>query len=619
MSEFQPPFETFEQFYTCADTLTKESNTKKHIIISSATCGLAFGAKKLVEAVKNEIETQNVQNEVELKVTGCLGFCEREPILMVYPHNIFYPRPPPGKVPDIIAESVIKGNPVPDLLYIDPSTEQKIITENEIPFYQKQKRILFKNNKKIDPTSITDYIKVGGYQGLAKALQTMIPEQIITEVEKSGLRGRGGAGFPTGTKWKFCQSAPGTTKYVICNADEGDPGAFMDRSLLESNPHSVIEGIIIGAFAIGASKGFIYIREEYPLAVNRLTIALEQARTYGFLGNHILGSKFSFDIEISKGAGAFVCGEETALMASIEGKVGEPRQKPPYPAQKGLWGNPTNINNVKTWANVPIIIDKGADWYTTIGTETSKGTMIFSLVGKINNTGLVEVPMGITLRELVYDIGGGIPNGKKLKAIQTGGPSGGCIPASMIDLPVDYESLKEAGSIMGSGGMIIMDETTCMVDVARYFVNFLKDESCGKCTPCREGLYQMYEILDRICNGKGKEEDLDTLEELADVMKNASLCMLGGTAPNPVLTTLRFFRDEYIAHIKDKTCPAGVCKPLIQYYINPDVCTGCSICETNCPQNAISATDTIRVIDAESCIKCGVCLDACKFDAVEVI
>lgn len=619
MSEFQPPFETFEQFYTCADTLTKESNTKKHIIISSATCGLAFGAKKLVEAVKNEIETQNVQNEVELKVTGCLGFCEREPILMVYPHNIFYPRPPPEKVPDIIAESVIKGNPVPDLLYIDPSTEQKIITENEIPFYQKQKRILFKNNKKIDPTSITDYIKVGGYQGLAKALQTMTPEQIITEVEKSGLRGRGGAGFPTGTKWKFCQSAPGTTKYVICNADEGDPGAFMDRSLLESNPHSVIEGIIIGAFAIGASKGFIYIREEYPLAVNRLTIALEQARTYGFLGNHILGSKFSFDIEISKGAGAFVCGEETALMASIEGKVGEPRQKPPYPAQKGLWGNPTNINNVKTWANVPIIIDKGADWYTTIGTETSKGTMIFSLVGKINNTGLVEVPMGITLRELVYDIGGGIPNGKKLKAIQTGGPSGGCIPASMIDLPVDYESLKEAGSIMGSGGMIIMDETTCMVDVARYFVNFLKDESCGKCTPCREGLYQMYEILDRICNGKGKEEDLDTLEELADVMKNASLCMLGGTAPNPVLTTLRFFRDEYIAHIKDKTCPAGVCKPLIQYYINPDVCTGCGICETNCPQNAISATDTIRVIDAESCIKCGVCLDACKFDAVEVI
>jgi NADH:ubiquinone oxidoreductase subunit F (NADH-binding)/NAD-dependent dihydropyrimidine dehydrogenase PreA subunit/(2Fe-2S) ferredoxin len=614
------PFKNPEQFYTYADTLTKEKDTKKRVIISSATCGLAFGAKKLVETVKNEIETQNLQDEIDLRVTGCLGFCEREPILLVYPHNIFYPRPPLEKVPEIITESVMKGNPVPELLYTDPATEQKIITENEIPFYQKQKRLLFKNNKEIDPTSITDYIKVGGYQALAKAVGTMTPSEIIAEVEKSGLRGRGGAGFPTGTKWKFCRNAAGDTKYVICNADEGDPGAFMDRSLLESNPHSVLEGIIIGAYAIGASKGFIYIREEYPLAVNRLTIAIEQAQKYGFLGENILGSSFSFDIEISKGAGAFVCGEETALMASIEGKVGEPKQKPPYPAEKGLWGNPTNINNVKTWANVPIIVDKGADWYSKIGTKTSKGTMIFSLVGKINNTGLVEVPMGITLKELVYDIGGGIPNGKKLKAIQTGGPSGGCIPASMIDLTVDYESLTEAGSIMGSGGMIVMDENTCMVDVARYFVNFLKDESCGKCTPCREGLYQMYEILDRICNGEGKEEDLDTLEDLAYIMKEASLCMLGGTAPNPVLTTLRFFKDEYIAHIKDKTCPAGVCKPLIEYHINPDVCTGCGICEKSCPQNAISSTDDkIRVINTDNCIKCGVCLDVCKFDAVEVV
>lgn len=612
--------QSVKEFHEFSETLKKGIDPqKKTLIISSATCGLAFGAKNLIEAIKKEIETQNLSEEVDLRVTGCLGFCEREPIVIVQPENIFYPQPTPEDVPAIITESVIKGNPVEDLLYTDPAAEEPVIYESDIPFYRKQQRILFKNNKEINPESIHDYIRVGGYHALAKALSEMSPENVIEEVKRSGLRGRGGAGFPTGRKWEFCRNAPDTTKYVICNADEGDPGAFMDRSLLESNPHSVVEGMIIGAYAIGAHKGYIYVREEYPLAVERLTIALEQAYNLGLLGSRILGSPFSFTIEIVKGAGAFVCGEETALMASVEGFVGEPRQRPPYPAEKGLWGHPTNINNVKTWANVPLIITKGADWYQHIGTETSKGTMIFSLVGKINNTGLVEVPMGITLRELVYDIGGGIPNGKNLKAIQTGGPSGGCIPADLIDLPVDYESLTKAGSIMGSGGMIVMDENTCMVDVARYFVNFLKDESCGKCTPCREGLYQMYEILDSICNGKGTEADLALLEELAYVMKDSSLCMLGGTAPNPVLTTLRYFKDEYITHIKDKKCPAGVCKPLIQYQINPDACTGCGLCEKNCPQNAITGKKKEPQVITDKCIKCGVCLDICKFDAVEVV
>ena len=612
--------QSIKEFHTFSETLTKGDAHKKTVIISSATCGLAFGARNLIEAAKKEIEKHNLSREVDVRVTGCLGFCEREPILIVYPQNIFYPRPKPEDIPAIIAESVINGNPVEHLLYEDPALEKAVVHESDIPFYKKQMRILFKNNKEIDPTSIYDYIRVGGYQALTKVLSEMTPENVISEIKKSGLRGRGGAGFPTGRKWEFCRNAPGTIKYVICNADEGDPGAFMDRSLLESNPHSVIEGMIIGAYAIGAHKGYIYVREEYPLAVERLTIAIEQAHNVGLLGESILGSPFSFTIEIVKGAGAFVCGEETALMASIEGFVGEPRQRPPYPAEKGLWGNPTNINNVKTWANVPLIITKGADWYSHIGTGTSKGTMIFSLVGKINNTGLVEVPMGITLRELVYDIGGGIPKGKTLKAVQTGGPSGGCIPASLIDLPVDYESLAEAGSIMGSGGMIVMDENTCMVDVARYFVNFLKDESCGKCAPCREGLYQMYEILDSICNGNGTEEDLALLEELAYVMKDSSLCMLGGTAPNPVLTTLRYFKDEYIAHIKDKKCPAGVCKPLIEYRIDQDACTGCGLCEKNCPQDAITgAKKEPRTIDGDKCIKCGVCLDVCKFDAVEVV
>ncbi len=614
-------FQDVRELYQFAEILKKETDpNKKCVIISSATCGLAFGARQLVEATREEIKRQNLENEVDLRVTGCLGFCEREPILIVSPQNIFYPRPAPEDVPEIINESVINSGYVERLLYTDPVTEQPIIHENDIPFYKKQERILFKNNREIDPTSIHSYMKMEGYQSLAKALSEMTPEEVIGEIKKSGLRGRGGAGFPTGRKWEFCRNAPDSVKYVICNADEGDPGAFMDRSLLESNPHSVIEGMIIGAYAMGAQKGFIYVREEYPLAVERLTTAIEQAHNFGFLGESILGFPFSFTVELAKGAGAFVCGEETALMASIEGSVGEPKQRPPYPAEKGLWGKPTNINNVKTWANIPLIIGKGADWYSQIGTETCKGTMIFSLVGKINNTGLVEVPMGITLRELVFDIGGGVPDGKEFKAVQTGGPSGGCIPASLLDLPVDYESLTEAGSIMGSGGMIVMDEDTCMVDVARYFVNFLKDESCGKCTPCREGLYQMYEILDAICSGKGKEEDLALLEEVAYAMKDGSLCMLGGTAPNPVLTTLRFFRDEYTAHIKEKRCPAGVCKALIRYHIKTEMCTGCGLCQKNCPQEAISGKDrNPRVIDPEKCIKCGICIDVCNFDAVEVI
>ncbi len=614
-------FQNVKEFYEFSKTLRKETDSpRKHVIISSATCGLAFGAQQLVEATKKEIKKQNLEKEVDLRVTGCLGFCEREPILIVSPQNVFYPRPRPEDVPEIIKESVCKSNYVEQLLYVDPTTETPVVHENDIPFYKKQMRILFKNNREIDPTSIHDYMKVGGYRSLAKALSEMTPQEVIDEIKSSGLRGRGGAGFSTGRKWEFCKNAQGTTKYVICNADEGDPGAFMDRSLLESNPHSVIEGMIIGAYAMGAQKGFIYVREEYPLAVERLITAIEQAHDFGFLGESILGSPFSFTVELAKGAGAFVCGEETALIASIEGSVGEPRQRPPYPAEKGLWGKPTNINNVKTWANVPLIIGKGAEWYSQIGTETSKGTMIFSLVGKINNTGLVEVPMGITLRELVFDIGGGVPNGKKFKAVQTGGPSGGCIPASLLDLPVDYESLTEAGSIMGSGGMIVMDENTCMVDVARYFVNFLKDESCGKCTPCREGLYQMYEILDAICNGHGTEEDLALLEDLAYTMKDSSLCMLGGTAPNPVLSTLRYFKDEYIAHITEKKCPAGVCKPLIHYQINTDACTSCGLCEKNCPQNAISGKKKEpRTIDSKKCIKCGVCLDVCKFNAVEVV
>ena len=589
------------------------------IAVCSSTGCSASGAQAVLAAFKRELAEQGLEDKVLLKATGCHGFCERGPIVVIHPQEIFYQRVTEEDVPEIVSKTIINGEVVDRLLYTDPVTGEKIVHEGEIPFYKKQMRILYGNNGKIDPTSIEDYIALGGYSALSKVLFSMSPEEVIETIKRSGLRGRGGAGFPTGRKWESCRNAPGDVKYVICNADEGDPGAFMDRSLLEANPHSVLEGIIIGAYAVGAREGYIYVRHEYPLAVKHVGIAISQAKEYGLLGEDILGSGFDFDFKIRRGGGAFVCGESSALMRSVEGKVGEPKDKHIHATESGLWDKPTVLNNVKTWASVPHIINRGADWFASIGTEKSKGTMVFSLVGKINNTGLVEVPMGITLRELIYDIGGGIPGGKKFKAVQTGGPSGGCIPESLLDLPVDYEALTEAGSMMGSGGMIVMDETTCMVDVARYFLGFTKEESCGKCTPCREGIERMYEILTDICEGRGKEGDIELLEELAEVVRDASLCGLGKTAPNPVLTTIRYFRDEYEAHIKEKRCPAGVCRALIQYFVIAEKCTGCGVCRRNCPQGAISGEKKEpHVIDQEKCIKCGLCYDLCKFDAIGV-
>jgi NADH-quinone oxidoreductase subunit F len=599
----------------CGDTELRVST----ITISSGTCGEARGSLKVVQAFQKQIESQGLKDKVILKVTGCHGFCEQEPIVVIQPEGIFYGKVKPEDVEEIISTTILNNKIVERLLYPDPTTGEKIVYEKDIPFYKKQHRIIFGNNGLIDPTSIEDYIAIGGYSALAKVIRELSPEGVIDIIKHSGLRGRGGAGFPTGRKWEACRRAKGSIKYLICNCDEGDPGAYMDRSLLEGNPHSVIEGMLIGAYAIGANEGFIYVRNEYPLAVKNAGIAIEQAREYGFLGRNIFGSGFDFDIQIAKGAGAFVCGEETALMAAIEGKKGVPRQRPPYPAIKGLWGKPTNINNVETWVNVPFIINKGANWFAQVGTEKSKGTKIFSLVGKINNTGLVEVPMGMSIREIVYGIGGGIPGDKKFKAVQTGGPSGGCIPKELIDLPVDYERLSEAGSMMGSGGMIVMDEDTCMVDVAKYFLNFLRDESCGKCMSCREGLDRMYEILTDITEGKGTEEQLNLLEELASVVKDASMCGLGQTASNPVLSTLRYFRDEYEAHIKEKKCPAGFCKELIQYFIDSELCTGCMACIKACPQEAITGErKEPHKLDQSKCIKCGACRDICKFDAVKV-
>jgi len=559
---------------------------------------------------------------VELKVTGCHGFCERGPLIVVYPQKIFYQRVSPDDVSEIIAETIIKGNIIDRLLYVDPVSGERAQFEKDVPFYKRQQRLVFGNNGLIDPTNIEDYLATGGYSALSQVLFNMQPEGVIEEIKKSDLRGRGGGGFPTGRKWESCRNAPSADgiRYVICNADEGDPGAYMDRSLLEGNPHSVVEGMVIGAYAVGAHDGYVYVRLEYPLALKNLGIALDQAREYGFIGQNILGSGFDFNVKISRGGGAFICGESTALMASLEGRVGEPRPKHIHTALQGLYGKPTNLNNVETWANVPLIINRGADWYSQIGTDGSKGTKIFSLVGKINNTGLVEVPMGITLREIIYDIGGGIPHGKKFKAVQTGGPSGGCLPESLIDLPVDFDRLTKAGSIMGSGGMIVMDEGTCMVDIARYFVQFLTGESCGKCVPCREGLDRMLDILTDITEGRGKEEDIELLEELGWVIKETSLCALGGTAPNPVLSTIRYFRDEYEAHIRERRCPAGVCKALITFIIDAEKCTGCLVCARECPQGAISGEKKKpHIIDQEKCIKCGLCRDSCKFDAVIIL
>ena len=548
------------------------SDKKSVLIVSSGTCGRARGSSDLIEALEQVIKDENLHDKVSIKVTGCHGFCEAEPNIIIQPQDIFYQHVNPEDAKEIIFETILKNKIINRLLVSDPVTGEKAVKEKDIRFYKKQERIVLGDNALIDPTDIDDYFSVGGYSSLAKVLGGINPEEVIETVKASGLRGRGGAGFPTGLKWQFARKAKGDIKYIICNADEGDPGAYMDRSLMEGNPHRILEGMIIGAYAIGAREGYIYIRAEYPLALRHISLAIKRAEQLGLLGDNILGTDFSLNIHISEGAGAFVCGEETALMASIEGRVGEPRQKPPFPAVKGLWGKPTNINNVETWGNIPIIIDKGAEWFSRIGTNESKGTKIFSLVGKINNTGLVEVPIGTTLREVIFDIGGGIPGGKKFKAVQTGGPSGGCIPVEMLDLPIDYDTLTKAGSIMGSGGMIVMDENTCMVDIAKYFLNFLRDESCGKCLSCREGIQRMWEIVKDISEGNGKEEDLELLEELANIVKDASMCGLGQTASNPVLSTLKYFKDEYEDHIKRKKCPAVVCTEIVS-----------SPCQYTCP------------------------------------
>ncbi len=598
----------------------KRQPDRPRIAICGGTGCHAYGCVRVADALMTEAVRQGINDKVDIKTTGCHGFCERGPIVVIHPGGIFYQQVKPEDVSEILGETIGKNNIVERLLYADVVSGKKFIHWNEVPFYQKQERLIFGSNGEIDPASIEDYISIGGYMALAKALFEMTPEQIIEEVKRSGLRGRGGGGFPTGIKWESCRNAPGDIKYVIVNADEGDPGAYADRSLLEGNPHSVLEGLIIGAYAIGCHEGYVYVRHEYPLAVENTRIAIDQAQRLGLLGDNILGSGFNFNVRIVKGGGAFVCGESTALMASLEGKVGEPRAKYVHTVEKGLWNRPSNLNNVETWANVPLIINKGADWYRTLGTEGSKGTKIFSLVGKINNTGLVEVPMGITLREIIYDIGGGIRGGKKFKAVQTGGPSGGCLPQSLLDLPVDFDKLTEAGSMMGSGGMIVMDETTCMVDVAKYFLTFLEEESCGKCVPCREGIKRMRQILDDITEGNGSDRDIELLEKLSATLIDSSLCALGATAPNPVLTTIRYFRDEYDAHIKEKRCPAGVCKALIHYYIIEEKCPGCGLCVKACPQGAITLVAKKKpvVLDESKCIKCGACYDACKLEAVGI-
>jgi NADH:ubiquinone oxidoreductase subunit F (NADH-binding)/(2Fe-2S) ferredoxin/Pyruvate/2-oxoacid:ferredoxin oxidoreductase delta subunit len=592
---------------------------RMNLMVCTGTGCVSNGAFEIKRVLEEELKKQKLDEEIQVVTTGCNGFCANGPILVVQPDGIFYQLLTEEVIPYLVEEHFLKGRPVPKLMYTPPKEEAPIPKMSDIGFFGKQRLIALANRGVIDPEVIDEYIGRDGYKAMAKALSAMSPDDIIDEILEAGLRGRGGAGFPTGKKWKICKDQPGDEKYIICNADEGDPGAFMDRSIVESDPHAVLEGMIIGAKAIGAREGFIYIRNEYPLALKRLLLAIDEARAYGLLGEDILGSGFSFDISVHRGAGAFVCGEETSLINSLEGKLPQPRVKPPYPAQSGYRGKPTNINNVETFANVPRIIQHGAKWFNSIGTETSKGTKVFSLVGKVNNTGLVEVPMGITLQEIIYDIGGGIPNDKKFKAVQTGGPSGGCIPEELLDIPVDYESLAKAGCIMGSGGMIVMDETTCMVEVARYFLSFTQEESCGKCVPCRIGTKRMLETLTRICDGEGREEDIDLLEELAYAIKDSALCALGQTAPNPVLTTLKYFKNEYDAHIYEHRCPAGVCKNLIQYTIIPENCTGCHACFKACPSDAISGElKEAHVIDQEKCIKCGMCISTCRFDAITV-
>ncbi|MCL0073642.1 NADH-quinone oxidoreductase subunit NuoF [Dehalococcoidia bacterium] len=597
--------------------LEGRNHGKPCITVCGGTGCRASGAEKVIAAFRDECEGLNLEVGMVIKETGCHGFCEKGPLVVIRPQMILYQQVKPEDSSEIISQTIQGDKVIERLLYTDPSTGEQIVHEHDVPFYKGQSRLIFGSNGEIDPTSIDDYIAIGGYRALPRAISQMKPWEIIEEIKRSGLRGRGGAGFPTGAKWESCRQAPGAVKYVICNADEGDPGAFMDRSVLEGNPHSVLEGMIIGAYAIGSHEGYIYVRNEYPLAVARIKTAIKQAEDYGLLGENILGTGFNFSIRINRGGGAFVCGESTALMASLEGKVGEPRAKYIRSVKRGLWDRPSNLNNVETWANVPLIINEGADWFSQVGTEKSKGTKIFSLVGKINNTGLVEVPMGIPLREIIYNIGGGIPGGKRFKAVQTGGPSGGCIPESLLDLPVDFEALTKAGSMMGSGGMIVMDEDTCMVDVAKYFLSFLEEESCGKCVPCREGIRRARQILTRITEGEGRDEDVDILEDLALTLTDGALCAFGTSAANPVLSTLKYFRDEYDAHIRDGRCPAGVCLALIEYHIDPEKCNGCMRCARACPEDAISGEKREpHTVDVSKCIKCGACIEVCKFEAV---
>ena len=597
---------------------SKRKTSKSSISVCVSTGCVALDAPKVKEALMAELEKQGLKDQVEIKETGCLGFCEQGPRVTIYPEEICYFKVKPEDAPEIVSQSILQKKVVDRLLYKDLTTGKRAKKLEDIAFYKYQQRLLLENNAKIDPTNIEDYIALGGYSALAKVLFEKTPEEVVEEVKKSKLRGRGGGGFPTGLKWETTRKAPGNPKYVIVNCDEGDPGAFMDRSLMEGNPHSVLEGLIIGAYAVGATEGFVYVREEYPIAVENITTAIKQAKEYGLLGWSIMGSSLNLRVRVHKGAGAFVSGESSALMTAIEGRVGEPKPKYIHTATKGLWDKPTVLNNVKTWATIPLIILKGADWFKGIGTQDNTGTMIFSLVGKVKNTGLVEVPMGMSLRDLIFKIGGGIRNDKKFKAVQIGGPSGGFIPEEHLDIPVGYDELARVGSMMGSGGMVVMDEDTCMVDVAKYFVDFLLEESCGKCIPCREGLRVLSNTLGNICAGKGKAEDIQTTEEIAETMKESLLCALGRTAANPVLTSLKYFGDEWEQHIKEKRCKANVCKALIDFYIDPEKCQACQLCLTECPAGAIQGDkDQVHWIDQEKCIKCGTCHEICSFHAVQ--